>query len=539
MIEDFELCYRAVTSRDPRFDGRFFTAVTSTGIYCRPSCPAQTPRRENVRFYRIAGAAQAAGFRACKRCAPAAGPGSPEWNVRADLTGRALRLIAEGAVDSGGVTGLARRLAVSERHLHRLLVAEVGAGPLALARTRRAQTARLLVESTRLPLTEIAFAAGYGSVRQFNDGFRAAFGTSPSRLRARLRSGPGQAGDRLSGAGSITLRLRYRPPLHADALLGWFAARAVIGVEEVSGGAYRRSLRLPRSTAVVELTPAGGNPAEAQMSLRLWSEGLRDLATAVERCRALADLDADPVAVDQTLGADPMLADLVARRPGLRVPGGADGFELACRAVLGQQITVAGARTLAGRLTTALGERSPISHPVISHLFPTADRVAGATDQDLTGLGLTRARAATLRALAEVVAAGDLVLDRGADREDTVRRLRELPGVGPWTATYVAMRALGDPDAMPATDLVLRRTSARLGGPGDGRALEQRAARWRPWRAYAAMHLWAAAADNPDNRRGAVGGTAQSTTGGWPVSLTIGRPAATQDCMPPATLTAS
>lgn len=485
MINDFEQCYRAVRGRDARFDGRFVTAVLTTGIFCRPSCPAQTPRPANVRFYPVPAAAQAAGFRACKRCRPDSTPGSPEWDVRADLAGRALRLIGEGVVDDAGVSGLAGRLAVSERHLHRLLTAEVGAGPLALARTRRAQTARMLVESTAMPLTDVAFTAGYHSVRQFNDSFRDAFGLVPSGLR---RSEPG---GRPPGTGAITLRLRYRPPYDGTALIDWLAARAVPGLERVEDGTYQRTMRLPRSTAVVELTPTDAG----HVVFRARTEDLRDLAVAVARVRRLADLDADPTTIDETLAADPMLAPLVASRPGLRVPGSVDGFELACRAVLGQQVTVAGARTLAGRLVTAFGDQLPIPAGDLTHLFPTPDAIAAADPEELAVIGLTGARARTLRTLAKAVTGGAVRLDPGADRDDTRRALLALPGIGPWTAAYVAMRGLGDPDAIPVHDLGLRKASVLLGGPGAPAAIGHRAARWRPWRSYGAMRLWSALSD--------------------------------------------
>ncbi|HEY2176361.1 MAG TPA: AlkA N-terminal domain-containing protein [Mycobacteriales bacterium] len=477
MDNDFDQLYRAIESRDRRFDGRFVIAVTSTGIYCRPSCPAQTPKRANVRFYPLPAAAQAAGFRACKRCRPQASPGSPEWDVRADLTARALRLIAEGAVDTDGVGGLAQRLAVSERHLHRQLVGEVGAGPLMLARTRRAQTARLLVESTDLPLTDIAFTAGYASVRQFNDSIREAFGCTPSALRAgaSARSAP-------AGTGAIVLRLALRRPYDAVSLLGWLKSRAVAGIEQVDDTSYRRTIRLPRTSGVLELVPDGDH-----LTMRLAVDELVDLTAAVARARALADLDADPDAVGLVLRADPLLRPLVDARPGLRVPGHVDGFELACRAVLGQQISVAGARTMTGRLVAALGDPLPEPAGPLTHLFPTAAAIA---DADFAGVGLTGARQRTLRAVGAAVATGDLRLDRGADRARTETQLLDLPGVGPWTASYIAMRALGDPDAFPAGDLGLRRTSAGLGGPADTDALELRSHRWRPWRAYAAQHLW-------------------------------------------------
>jgi AraC family transcriptional regulator, regulatory protein of adaptative response / DNA-3-methyladenine glycosylase II len=465
--EEFERCYRALRSRDRRFDGRFVTAVTSTGIYCRPSCPAQTPKPANVRFYRVAAAAQAAGFRACRRCRPDAAPGSPDWDVRADLAARALRLIADGSADQAGVSGIATRLAVSERHLHRVLLEEVGAGPLALARTRRAQTARLLVESTGLPVSDIAFASGYGSIRQFNDAFREAFGCAPSALRR------GEV-DVRDGDGTITLRLRYRPPYDGPSVLGWFAIRAVPGIDAVGGDTYRRTLRLPRGGALAELTPDAD-----QIRLRLTLSDLRDLTSAVQRCRRLFDLDADPEAVDALLGEDPALASLVDKRPGIRVPGAADGFELAVRAVLGQQVSLAAARTFCGRLVDQLGD--PYGDGW--RLFPTPAAVATA---DLSALGLTRARANTLRAVATAVADGTVELDAGADRNVTGAALLAVPGIGRWTASYILMRALGDPNAFPDTDLVLRRRAAALGIED----LAARSASWQPWRAYAAMHLW-------------------------------------------------
>lgn len=472
----FDRRYRAVRSRDRRFDGRFVTAVRTTGIYCRPSCPARTPKREDVCFYAVPAAAQAAGFRACKRCRPQAALGSPEWDARADLTGRALRLIADGVADEDGVAGLAARLAVSDRHLHRLLVAEVGAGPLMFARSRRAQTARTLIESTRMPFGDVAFAAGYASIRQFNDSMRAAFGCTPSELRA------GRRAELPTGSGPIVLRLALRPPYDGDAWLRWLRGRAVPGVEEVGDSAYRRAIRLRRGVGIVELEPAADH-----LRMRLAVEDLRDLAAAVARCRALADLDADPVAITEALSVDPLLRPLVTARPGLRVPGCTDGFELASRAVLGQQVTVGGARTLAARIVAASGERLSISDSAITHAFPTADAIAAA---DLSGIGLTGARITTLRALAVAVVTGDVVLDRGADRDRTCAALLRLPGIGPWTASYVAMRALGDPDALPASDLGLLRTSRALGGPGDAPALTAHAERWRPWRSYAAQHLW-------------------------------------------------
>lgn len=475
MHEDFEACYRALLSRDARFDGRFFTAVTSTGIYCRPICSAQTPKRANVRFYQSAAAAQAAGFRACLRCRPDLAPG-PVQPVAGDrVVDRALRLIASGAADGGaGVATLARRLEVSERHLHRVLCDAVGAGPLALARMRRLQTARTLIEQTAMPITDVAFSAGYSSLRQFNSEVRAGTGRPPTELRRR-----GSAGH--DGEGAIVLRLGVRPPFDGCALLGFFAHRAVRGVERRTAGSLIRSLSLPRAAAVVEL-----EPQPAQLVVRLWLDDVRDLGAAVDACRRLFDVDAEPEAIAAVLCADPLLAPLVIARPGLRVPGSADGEEIAIRAVLGQQVTVARATTLASQLTEQLGPRLPRPRQGVDRVFPPAATVAEA---DLEGLGLTGERAAALRRVAVALAAGDVDLTPGADEAETSRRLLSIRGVGPWTATYVAMRALRDPDAFPATDLGLRRAFEEVGG-GDCAALVARAERWRPWRAYATVQLW-------------------------------------------------
>jgi len=534
VIEDFEQCYRAVSSKDARFDGWFVTAVTSTGIYCRPSCPAMTPQRENVRFLRSAAAAQRAGFRACKRCRPDASPGSPEWNVRADVVGRAMRLIADGCVDREGVAGLAARLGYSERHLHRQLVVELGAGPLSLARAQRAQTARLLIETTALPFTDVAFAAGFPSIRQFNETVREVFATTPTQLRRgagrngrgpTARAGSGAAaGARRDGAiagGSpqgarrddaaragapaltaLALRLRYRAPFDAAGLLGFLGARAVPGVERLDGATYRRVLRLPHGLGVAALTPAAdGDHVRCELALG----DLRDLGTAVQRCRRLLDLDADPVAVAEALGADPLLRGSVRRDPGRRVPGAVDGAELAVRAVLGQQVSVAGARTLAGRLAAALGEPLDAGDEVLAHAFPAAAVVAAANPATL---GLTRSRASALVGLCAAIAAGDLDLEPGADRDEARARLLALPGIGPWTAEYIAMRALGDPDAFPATDLGVRRALERAGQPGDPASAAALGERWRPWRAYAVQHLWASLAGSaPPARSRTTGAT--------------------------------
>ncbi|GGL19241.1 DNA-3-methyladenine glycosylase 2 [Mangrovihabitans endophyticus] len=476
---DFERCYRAVDSRDQRFDGWFYTGVTSTGIYCRPSCPATTPRRENVTFHRSAAAAQRAGFRACRRCRPDAAPGSPEWDVRADVVGRAMRLIGDGVVDREGVPGLACRLGYTQRHLNRMLIAELGAGPLALARTQRAHTARILVETTGLGLAEIAFAAGFGSVRQFNDTIRAVYGRTPGDLRKARRSGPGETGE-------IGLRLAFRAPLHAPATLDFLAARALPGIEEVDDHTYRRGLRLPHGDATVRLVPR-----ERWVGATLRLTDVRDLAPAVARCRRLFDLDADPVAVDGLLGADPALAGMVRAEPGVRVPRAVDGFETAVRAVVGQQVSVAGARSTLTRLVRA-ADRAGRSGVRAADLtgFPSAEVVADLPDD---AFGMPAARRATLRALAQGVADGKLDLHPGADREEAVAGLTELPGIGPWTAGYVAMRAIGDPDVFLPTDVAVRRGAAVLGLPDTPKALERHAQRWRPWRSYALIRLWRAA----------------------------------------------
>src|SRR5438876_2491200 len=480
---DFERCYRAVESRDARFDGWFITAVKTTGIYCRPSCPTPVrPKRENVRFYPTAAAAQLAGFRACKRCRPDASPGSPEWNVRGDLVGRAMRMIAEGVVDRDGVAGLARRLATSERHLHRLLLTELGAGPLAIARAQRAQTARTLIETTDLAFTDVAFAAGFESVRQFNDTVREVFALTPTTLRAAGR----RRGDIVEGA--LTLRLPYRPPLDWPALSSWLRTRAVPGVAEANGQAYRRTLRLPRGAAIVSLEPVDGH---IRCTLKL--ESMSDLTSAVRQCRRLLDLDADPLSVVEVLAKDRRLASVVKKRPGLRAPGAVDGTELAIQAVLGQQVSLAAARTLAARLVTAHGDVIKIADPALTHLFPHAAAIAEA---DLARLGVPATRRATLRALARAVADGRLALDPGADRNETYQQLLQVPGIGEWTAGYIVMRALGDPDTFLASDLGIKKAGVRLGIGSNPRAISEHAAAWRPWRSYATHQLWATLSDS-------------------------------------------
>jgi AraC family transcriptional regulator of adaptative response / DNA-3-methyladenine glycosylase II len=483
---DAERCYRAVSSRDSRFDGIFFTAVRTTGIYCRPSCPAITPKRSNVSFHPTAAAAHAAGYRACKRCLPDATPGSPEWDVRADVVGRAMRLIRDGIVEREGVAGLAARLGYSERHVTRLLTAELGAGPLAIARSSRAQSARVLVETTDLGLADVAFAAGFSSVRQFNDTMQEVYASTPSAMRSRAHGRPGATPAR---RGRLRLRLAVRRPFDDAHVLGFLAARAAQGIEHVDGDTYSRVLRLPHGNGRVHLTP---EPECVHVELEL--DQLRDLATAVQRCRALMDLDADPLAVSEVLGVDPALRALVAARPGTRVPGAADGFELAVRAVLGQQVSVAAATRLVARIVETHGERLSSGEQLHS-VFPSPERLAEA---DPGSFAMPRARGRALVELAHRVADGRLHLETGADRVETEQALLAVPGVGPWTAGYIAMRALADPDRFLPGDVVVRQAMASLGLPDSGTAGASQAARWRPWRSYAVMHLWRSAAESTD-----------------------------------------
>ncbi len=478
---DFERCYGAVRSRDRRFDGVFYTAVTTTGIYCRPSCPARTPAPRNVTFHRTAAAAQTAGFRACKRCLPDATPGSPAWDLSADVAGRAMRLIADGVVDREGVDGLARRLGYTARHLSRLLTAELGAGPLALARTQRAQTARALAESTALSLADIAFAAGFSSVRQFNETMQQVYAATPRELRSRR-------GAELAPDGGIDLRIAVRTPFAGTALLRFLADRAVPGIEIAHGaddgsGSYARTLRLPHGYGVarVHLADLAG-PGTAYVAVRLLLQDLRDTTAALARVRGLLDADADPVAVDTHLADDPALVPLVARRPGLRVPGHVDGTELAVRAVLGQQVTVVAARTAAARLVAAHGVPVETGVEGLTHLFPDAAAVAA---MDPAELRMPRARATALLGLAASLASGEVVLDRGPDRDAVRAALLALKGIGPWTADYIALRTLGHPDVWLPTDVGVRNALALAPG-----GQTPNPAAWSPWRSYALLHLW-------------------------------------------------
>ena len=520
--------YRAISARDARFDGQFITGVTSTGIYCRPSCPARTPRPDNVVFLLTAAAAHEAGFRACRRCLPEAVPGTPAWNLRSDVAARAMRLIADGVVDRDGVPGLASRLVFTPRHLTRLLTAELGAGPLALARAHRAQTARTLATETDLPLADIAFAAGFGSVRQFNDTVREVFATTPGELRLRRRRTPQPAPAQPSSAAvpspadaspliPLSVTLPVRLPFDADGLFGFLAARAIAGVEvaDLSDPVrlrYARTLALPHGPAVAEVVAASqtsGRPTARFTGPGGWSltahlrlTSLADAPTAISRLRRMLDLDADPGAVDEALAGDDLLSPLIDAAPGARVPGAVDAHELAVRAVIGQQISVSAARTHLGRLVDRAGMPVRTGMPGLTALFPAAERLAeavapvpAATPLDpARSLRLPRRSLATVHALCSDLATGALDLHLGMDPDDLRAALQARPGIGPWTAAYVAMRVLGDPDAWLPGDAALAAAARRLGCDED---LDARSVRWAPWRSYAVVRLWSANSTPP------------------------------------------
>ena len=490
MHEDFERCYRAVQSRDARFDGWFVTAVRTTGIYCRPSCPVRLPLARNVRFFPTAAAAQHAGFRACKRCLPDASPGSPLWNVRGDVVARAMRLIGDGTVDREGVGGLAGRLGYTTRQVQRLLQSEVGAGPLALARAQRVQTARILIETTAMPLSDVAFAAGFSSIRQFNETVQTACASTPTLLRrSALRRG-NHSGNLPAGQ-TVSLRLAVREPFAYEGVFGHLAASAVPGCEEVREGSYRRTLRLPFGPGIVSLSPRRDH-----VVCTLALHDVRDLAAAIGRCRRLLDLDADPEAVIEALGADEALRPVVAEAPGQRIPGTVDPHELALRAVLGQQVSTAAARTHTRRLVEAYGTEVSDAAGGLTHLFPTVEQLA---DVDPAHLAVPQARRTSLRAMAAALADGGVCLDAGADWQQARQQLMALPGVGRWTTEIVAMRGLGDPDAFPVRDLGVVNAARKWGLPATAPGLLARAERWRPWRSYVTQHLWATL-DHPVNQ---------------------------------------
>ncbi|PRY69675.1 DNA-3-methyladenine glycosylase II [Glaciihabitans tibetensis] len=474
---DFAEQYRALSSRDSRFDGQFIAGVHSTGIYCRPSCPAMTPREHNVRFYRTAAAAHEAGLRACKRCAPDAVPGSPDWNIHDDLASRAMRLITDGVVEREGVGGLASRLGYTPRHLARVLVSELGAGPLALARAHRAGAARTLLVGTDLPIAQVAFAAGFSSIRQFNDTIAEVFRVTPTQLRARSVSRSAvPASAPTEGSTTLTLRLPARPPFDGAGLMRFFADHAIPGLEYADDTVFERRVRMPHGPAriSVRLSEEPGVVCSATLA------DISDLSPLVARVRRMFDLDADSVAIDTALATDPHLAPLVTAVPGIRLPGSLDAEEALFRTLIGQQISVAAARTTLGALTAQLGSEGQ---------FPTAAQIVEGGSSVLRG---PASRVATVLAVAEELASGTLVLDVSTPVGEFSERLLRIPGIGPWTAGYLAMRVLGNPDVLLGTDLVLARSAAARGLPATAPTLLRYGERWAPWRSYAAMHLWRA-----------------------------------------------
>jgi AraC family transcriptional regulator of adaptative response / DNA-3-methyladenine glycosylase II len=485
MDMDDDACYRALATRDARFDGRLFVGVKTTGIYCRPICPARTPKRENVRFYPSAAAAQSAGFRPCLRCRPETSPDLAAWRGASNTVARALSLIESGALDEADVEGLADRLGVGERQLRRLFRRHLGASPVAVAQTRRVLLAKQLIQETRLPMAEVAMASGFGSVRRFNETFQQLYARPPGDLR-RL-GGPEQS----AGLGeAVRLSLPYQAPYDWDAMMGFLGLRAIPGVERVQRGVYERTLGVGGAAGVVRVEPA----AKSRLAVSVRFPRISALPAIIARVRRVFDLAADPAAIGSHLATDPALAPLVAARPGLRVPGAWDGFELAIRAILGQQITVVAARGLAARLVAVHGAPMPagLAGEGLTHLFPTPQRLVGA---DFAALGMPRARAAALTAMTEAVNADPLIFGARRTLEDAVRALKALPGIGEWTAQYIAMRELREPDAFPAADIGLMRALADAEGRRPAAAaLFERAEAWRPWRAYAALHLWSSEA---------------------------------------------
>jgi AraC family transcriptional regulator, regulatory protein of adaptative response / DNA-3-methyladenine glycosylase II len=513
---DRRVCDRARRSRDARFDGRFFIAVTTTGIYCRPICPARTPKDENVRYFATAAAAEAAGFRPCLRCRPEASPGTPAWSGTSGVVSRALRLIDDGALrgtgtwdglkavpyertaasDDGrrarpsaragnGVEALADRLGVTSRHLRRLFLQHLGATPLEVALTRRVHFAKKLLDETTLPFHQVAVASGFGSLRRFNSQMQRTYSRTPTELRRLAR------GKAVADPECYRFRLAYRPPYDWDAILAFLSARATPGVESVQGSRYRRTISVDGRHGLIEVSHLDG---AAALTLEVRFPDPRSLLFIVERVKAMFDVGADPAIIAAQLRADPLLRRALARHPGIRTPGAWDGFELAVRAILGQQIAVRAATTIAGRIATMFGSPAPAGDGS-ERLFPTPAQLA---DADIERAGVVSARASTIRGLARAVADERIAFGSGVDAGAVVAALKELPGVGTWTAEYIAMRALGQPDAFPSGDLVLRRMAGNI----TGRELDARSAVWRPWRAYAVMLLWQAARDETEKDGG-------------------------------------
>jgi len=470
---DLQVCSRARLSRDPRFDGKFFIGVLTSRVYCRPICPAPTAKEKNCRYYPTAAAAAEAGFRPCLRCRPECSPGTPAWLGTPNTVSRALRLISESGLEDGGVEVLAERLGVGSRHLRRLFLRHLGATPLAVAQTRRLHFAKKLIDETSLPMTQVALASGFGCVRRFNAGIRKVYKRTPTQIRRLARKTAVQPDNQ------YFFQLRFRPPYNWNGVLAFLAPRATPGVEVVELGTYRRSISLNGGHGYFEVSQ---NEANHALDVRVQFGDPRSLFSIVERIRAMFDLNADWEVIVSSLKTDPALAPRLKAAPGLRVPGCWNGFELAVRAILGQQITVKGATVLAGRIATAFGQSFSAANG-ITHLFPAPEALA---DAGLTSIGLPGARAETIRALARAVCDRRICFEGIVNSDDLLIRLCEIPGIGKWTAQYIAMRALGEPDAFPFGDLGLLRT-LDLANPRD---LERRAEAWRPWRAYAAMYLW-------------------------------------------------
>jgi AraC family transcriptional regulator of adaptative response / DNA-3-methyladenine glycosylase II len=474
-------CYTALKSRDARFDGRFFAAVTTTGVYCRPVCPARKPLRRHIRFYPCAAAAEEDGFRPCLRCRPETAPGSPAWEGTSATVTRALRLISEGCLDEDDVNALALKLGVGDRQLRRLFQQYLGVAPLAVAQTRRLHFAKQLLDETNLSITDIVFASGFSSIRRFNSAFKDTFGQSPSSFRngTDLTTNRGEVA-------SLQVKISYRPPFDWTSLIRFLRARAIPGVEDVDETRYRRTACEDGVSGIIEVQP---EPNKQHLILKIPQVLCRGLVRIVAGVRRIFDLDADPYAINEYLKKDPLLADSIKETPGIRVPGAWDGFEIGVRAILGQQVSVKGATTLSGRLVQAFG--SPIEtseDPRLCFLFPTPEQLS---NQDIKRIGLPKQRARAIRELAKAVGNGTLNLTTGSDPERTIEALTALSGIGPWTAQYIAMRVLREPDAFLSSDLVLRRAAANTEGkvPTETELLKI-AEPWRPWRAYAAMYLW-------------------------------------------------
>jgi AraC family transcriptional regulator of adaptative response / DNA-3-methyladenine glycosylase II len=494
-LPEREICYRALQSRDSRFDGLIFVGVTSTGIYCRPVCPARTAKFENCRFFSSAAAAQEAGFRPCLRCRPETAPDLASWRGTSNTVSRALALINEGALDGDGasVESLAERLGLGERQLRRLFLQHLGASPISVAQTRRVLFAKQLIHETQMSMTDIALAAGFGSIRRFNELFRDLFDRPPTALRRKTPAIP--AGTEAK----VTLRLRYRPPYDWDSMLSFLQARAIPGVEVIEKGSYWRTVEMDGSVGSVEIRHL---PQRQSLSVTIRFPNVKSLPAIVARVRRVFDLGADIETIDAHLSRDPWLRSLVAQRPGLRAPGGWDGFELAVRAILGQQITVTAARRLAGQLVALHGKAISVAqtaHPALTHVFVTAKRLARAKS---LGLGMPASRQTSLQAFAKAAIADPNLFRPFGTIEEAIARLRTIRGVGEWTAQYIALRAIREMDAFPASDIGLLRGAARIDGTRSTSAsLLDRAESWRPWRAYAAQHLWAEAATTiPANR---------------------------------------